>query len=734
MTQPLSIAFMWHMHQPYYRNLATGECSMPWVRLHATKDYLDMVKRLEAFPTIHQTFNLVPSLLDQLEEYGVSPQASEVKSSDTFLLHALKPAAELSEDEQRFLLRWFFLAHMERMIQPYPRYHDLLVKRGLQVKEADWPEIQRRFSIQDYLDLQVWFNLTWIDPWLRRQDPRLRPLETKGGYFTEAEKRVVLGIHREILAGIIPAYRAAADRGQIELTTSPYYHPILPLLCNLRAAHMALPHLPLPETSFRHPEDARWHLQRAVARHQAAFGRPAHGLWPSEGSVSEDVVSLAMESQLRWIATDEEILWRTINSPRSAASLHRPHRLQRKEGELAVVFRDRELSDLIGFVYSQWEPDMAVADFMGRLGQLHRQSESASQPALVSIILDGENAWEAYADDGHPFLTQLYEALANDARFRCVTISEFLDAYPVNQAASLPPLWSGSWIDANFATWVGHPEKNAAWSHLAHARSALGSFSGEASSMEAVRTHLGIAEGSDWMWWFGDTHFSLQAEEFDRLFRTHLANCYAAMTLPVPEALQHPIRQQPLVMWSRPTGCIHPTIDGVETSYYEWLYAGRVDLLPQSSTAAQRSTVYLRTLYYGFDEAAYYFRLDLDGALLRRLAAWQIELALVPPVRLRIALSPPAPVGVLSERAIRQSGWNLQASLFGVPPVDIRCALTRILEIAIPLHAMGLRDKKSVPCIVTLTEAGRLLERHPVQGMFELTAPSVEFEAQGWPV
>jgi len=736
MAQPLSLAFVWHMHQPYYRNLVTGECSMPWVRLHATKDYLDMVKRLEAFPTIHQTFNLVPSLLDQLEEYRASSDdPGDVRGSDTFLIHSLKPAVQLSEDEQRFILRWFFLAHLERMIRPYARYHDLLAKRGMHVKEADWPEIQRRFKTQDYLDLQVWFNLTWIDPWLRRQDARLRPIESKGGYFTEEEKRVVLSVHREILADVIPAYRAAADRGQIELTTSPYYHPILPLLCDLRAAHVALPHLPLPETSFRHPEDARWHLQRAVARHQAAFGRAPRGLWPSEGGVSEEVVSLAMESHLRWIATDEDILWSTIKSPRSLASLYRPHRVQRKGGELAVVFRDRELSDLLGFVYSQWDPGMAVADFMGRLGQLHRQFESASQPALVNIILDGENAWEAYADDGHVFLTRLYEALANDPRFRCVTISEFLDAHPVDQTASLPPLWSGSWIDANFATWVGHPEKNAAWTHVAHAREALGSLSLEAPSAEAAWTHLGIAEGSDWMWWFGDTHFSLQAEEFDRLFRAHLANCYAAMGVPVPEALHHPIRQRSFVTWSRPTDFIHPIIDGVETSYYEWLYAGRVDLTPQSSTTAQRSAVYLRTLYYGFDEATYYLRLDVDHALLRRLAAWQMELALSPQVRIRLAPHPPlARVEAAPEQATCETSWNLQAYSIGASTVDVRCALKRILEIAIPLRAMRLHDKESVQVTVTLTEAGQLLERHPSQGTLELAAPSAGFDAQGWTV
>ena len=220
MTHPLSIAFVWHMHQPYYRNVLTGECSMPWVRLHATKDYVDMVKRLESFPTIHQTFNLVPSLLDQLEAYlqqGVPGHAAAAGSriasaSDTFLDHSRKPAEDLSEEEQRFLLQWFFLANAEQMIQPYPRYHDLLMKRGVQVPSDAWPTIQKRFKTQEYLDLQVWFNLAWIDPWLRSQDPALARLEAKGSHFTEQDKQVVLEAHRQLIAQVIPVYRDAAAR------------------------------------------------------------------------------------------------------------------------------------------------------------------------------------------------------------------------------------------------------------------------------------------------------------------------------------------------------------------------------------------------------------------------------------------------------------------------------------------------------------------------------------------
>ena len=375
---------------------------MPWVRLHATKDYLDMLQRLDATPSIHQTFNVVPSLLDQLEEY--LPPANR---SDEFLDRSRTPAAALSNEDQQFLLRWFFLAHPDRMIRPFPRYHDLLMKRGTQMDEEALPKIQKRFHTQDYLDLQVWFNLVWIDPWLRSQDPNLTQLVAKGGQFTEEEKRYVLDQHLALIARIIPAYREAASRGQIEISTSPYYHPILPLLCDTREARVALPQLSLPAASFRHPEDARWQLEQGLRRHEAVFGVAPAGVWPSEGSVSEGVARLAIEAGIRWIATDEDILWKTLKTSRSADLLYRPHRLCRENGQLVIIFRDRELSDLLGFVYSQWDHRVAVADFVKRLERIHQQVQAWEQPALVSIILDGENAWEFYPNDAHEFLTGL---------------------------------------------------------------------------------------------------------------------------------------------------------------------------------------------------------------------------------------------------------------------------------------------------------------------------------------
>ncbi len=710
--QPLYIAFLWHMHQPYYRDTVTGRCSMPWVRLHATKDYLDMLKRLEQFPSLHQTFNFVPSLLDQLEEY-----LAPANRSDDFLELSRRPAAELSVQEQRFTLQWFFLANIDRMIKPHPRYYDLFAKRGLQVAHEDWSGIQRRFTTQDYLDLQVWFNLAWIDPWLRHQDAGLSRLETKGSHFTEEEKRYVLEQHIHLTAQVIPAYREAARRGQIELTISPYYHPIMPLLCDTRSAHVALPQLPLPPPIFRHPEDAAWQLREALLRHERAFGSPAAGVWPPEGSVSEEATRLMMEAGVRWLATDEGILWRTLKTSRSAQMLYRPHVLRRKFGQMAILFRDRELSDLLGFVYSQWDPKIAIEDFIRRLAEIRQLFESSEQPGIVSVILDGENAWESYANDGHEFLTGLYGALANDDRFRCVTVTEFLQQYPLETTESLPNLFAGSWIDSNFATWIGHPEKNAAWAHLIQARDAIASLSREVPRGQDAWRCLGIAEGSDWLWWFGDTHFSAQAEEFDRLFRIHLSNCYQLAGLQEPEALKVPIRRRTNLSLIEPTGPTRVIVDGRETSYYEWLYAGKLNLKQQYS-AIQRGEQCLQRLYYGFDETNQYVRLDIDREALDRHPSWKLELLLSHDLTIHITSNASGAAAQLVQSATQK----------------LVCALGTILELAIPLRLLGLKERERLQLAVSLMQGKEIIERYPAYGSFELLASADDLESQLWSV
>ena len=686
---------------------------MPWVRLHATKDYLDMVECLSAFPKIHQTFNLVPSLLDQIEEY-LPPQ----NKTDTFLELSRKKADSLSPQERRFILEWFFLANPERMIKPYPRYHDLLAKRGMHLQESDWPAVLKRFKTQDYLDIQVWFNLVWIDPWLRSQNPELIKLEQKADHFTEQDKELVLDSQLSIMGKVIPAYQKALQQDQVELTTSPYYHPILPLLYEPRVALAALPDISLPEQSFRHPEDARWQLEKSLARHQQAFGRPAKGIWPSEGSVSEAVIQLAIELGISWLATDEAILWRTLKQPRNLSDLYKPHLLKRGQGQTRLVFRDRELSDLVGFVYSQWPAQAAVDNFMRRLGEVHRQFKSAQKPALISVVLDGENAWEFYENDGRDFLTGLYQALSNDGRFRCVTVSEYLKEYASDDEPSLPELFSGSWIDANFATWIGHPEKNKAWVFLEQTRQALNDLPKEKPEIQEAWKSLGAAEGSDWMWWFGDTHFTAQAAEFDALFRAHLSNSYLLAGLKPPAVLDEPIRAPAGTELHQPTGVIHPVIDGRETSYYEWLYAGGIDLKQQYS-AIQRSQQNLLRFFYGFDAGFFYLRIDPSFSMRTHAAGWSIE----------FLLSDKGSLSLVWDKAVLRLGSSAGADFSAA-----KCAMEQVIELSVPLACLGVRAGEPLQLALAFKEGEQIVERYPAQGFFRLLACLEDLEMHMWPV
>ncbi|KPK39299.1 MAG: hypothetical protein AMJ78_08680, partial [Omnitrophica WOR_2 bacterium SM23_29] len=466
---PLYIAFVWHMHQPYYKDLVTNETTLPWVRLHAIKDYLDMVQYLQDFPKLHQTFNLVPSLLEQLEGL-LDPDSKK----DRFYELTLKSPKDLTESEKTFLLQNFFMANWETMVKPFPRYYDLLVKRGRYFLPERIPYILKRFDHQDYLDLQALFNLVWFDPSHREKDTQIKELTRKGKYFSEDDKRLILDKQLEIIEQIIPTYKRMQDDGIIEISTSPFYHPILPLLCDTDIAKVSHHEIKLPKARFRHPEDAVSQLEAAIKYYIEKFGRPPRGMWPSEGSMSEEVIDLAIEADLSWIATDEEILFKSLGKNKTDEELYKPYMIQRKYGTIALIFRDKVISDSIGFIYQDWPTEKAVSDLVKRLHAIQEEFSKAKTTNLVSIILDGENPWEYYPNDGRDFLISLYKILNNDLRLKLTTVSEFLrDHPPVN---NLEKLYQGSWINANFAIWVGHDEKNLAWEYLGEARGVLESY------------------------------------------------------------------------------------------------------------------------------------------------------------------------------------------------------------------------------------------------------------------
>jgi len=555
------LALLWHMHQPYYEDLATGEHILPWVRLHAIKDYWGMVAMLEEFPRVRVTFNLVPSLVRQIQAFA------EGRAKDRHLELGLKPAAELTPDEARWMVANGFHAPYGRMIGPYPRYAQLHAYR-----------IDRQsFAEEDLRDLQVWHKLAWMDPDLLSHDLRLVGLVKKDRGFSEDDKALLRSVELDVLARVVPAYREASDRGQIELATSPFYHPILPLLCDSDAHQVAQPGSPGPRTRFRRPGDARLQIDRAVAFHEATFGRRPAGMWPSEGSVSDEAVSLMAAAGLKWIATDEDILSRSLKTPMRPDLLYRPYRIGER-GPVAL-FRDHAMSDRIGFQYQSWSADAAAADFVEQVRSAGRRFAGAGggEVATIPVILDGENAWEYYEGGGRPFLRALYRALSAADDIETVTMAEAAEG----PSMRLPTIFPGSWINGDFYIWIGHRDDHRAWNQLSAARDTYDQYADAvaAEARDRALEELLIAEGSDWFWWYGDDHSSDHDADFDDLFRRHLRNAYAALGAPIPEQLfatnittgAGPDRLEP-------SGRLAVTLDGRDTSFLEWVGAAAPSL------------------------------------------------------------------------------------------------------------------------------------------------------------
>jgi alpha-amylase/alpha-mannosidase (GH57 family) len=552
----VKLALLWHMHQPYYEDLATGEHILPWVRLHAIKDYWGMVAMLEEFPGIHVTFNLVPSLIRQVQAFA------EDRAKDRHLEIGLKPAADLTAEESRWMVANGFHAPYGRMIGPYPRYAQLHAQRMA----------RQAFSEDDVRDLQVWHKLAWMDPDLLIRDERLAALITRDRGYTEADKTLLRDVELDLLSRVVPAYREASARGQVELSTSPYYHPILPLLCDSDAHQHAHPGAPKPRQRFQRPDDARLQIDRAIAFHEATFGSRPSGMWPSEGSVSDESVALIASAGLKWIATDEDILARSLRTAMRPELLYRPYRVG--EAGPVALFRDHAMSDRVGFQYQSWDARAAAADFVEHVRAAGRRFVEAGggEVATVPVILDGENAWEYYDGGGRPFLRALYAALSEAPDITTVTMSEAA----VGPARTLPSIFPGSWINGDFYIWIGHRDDHRAWDQLSDARTAFERRAGfvTAAARDRALEELLIAEGSDWFWWYGDDHSSDHDADFDDLFRRHIRNTYAALELPVPEELfatnittgAGPDRLEP-------SGLMSITVDGKDTSFLEWVGA-----------------------------------------------------------------------------------------------------------------------------------------------------------------
>jgi alpha-amylase/alpha-mannosidase (GH57 family) len=733
------VAFLWHMHQPFYQDLLTGEHVLPWVRLHALKDYWGMVAILREFPGLKATFNLVPSLLVQLEAFARD------EARDRHLELGLKPATALSEDERAFCVEQFFHAHAPRMIDPYPRYRQLFDQRASTGVGLSARSQASHFSVDDLRDLQVWHKLVWLDADYHEHDKRVRELVAKGRGFTEDDKVTLRAIELELLRKVIPEYAAAAARGQIELSASPFYHPILPLLCDTDVYLRTHPYSRMPREPFRHPEDAAEQLSRAVALHERLFGRRPAGLWPSEGSVSDAIVPLASQAGFAWMATDEEILARSIGVRFSrnadghvdhAGALYRAYRLGRDGGHVACGFRDHALSDLIGFSYASWSAEGAADDFVHRLVTAGRRYRAQTQgaEATVFVILDGENAWEYYDGQGRPFLRALYGRLQDHPELRTVTMSEAC-AGPTEE---LPSIFPGSWINGDFYIWIGHPDDHRAWSQLVDARRALDAASSSPTSRQALsraREEILIAEGSDWFWWYGDDHSSEHDLAFDELFRRHVRNVYRALDQPIPEELfvTNISTAPPAVRIERPSGFIHPTIDGETTSYFEWVGAGCVDAADTAGAMHQvtdRAPI-VTAVEFGVDLGHLFVRVDGTGSLVQQLESGvELRVKFLTPPGMQVLLrgDPHGPVTARLESRLADGAWHTREC------PGLTAAAATIVELQVPFDCLGVRTHDTVAFLVSVARQGAEVERHPRHGPIEIEVPDQEFAARNWTV
>ena len=691
----IRVVLLWHMHQPYYKDLATGEYRLPWVRLHALKDYYGMVRLAREFPGAHQTFNLVPSLVAQIQEYAAGT------ARDPFLILASKPAAELSGDERRQALQYLFQANPAQLIGRYPRYRELWDR--YHGAGEDPARAERFFQERDYTDLQVLSQLAWFDEYFL-QEAEIAALVRKGHDFTGKDQEFVMATQGKLLQRVLPEYAAAAREGTVELSTSPFYHPILPLLCDTDMGALSSPGLPLPQARFRHPEDAGEQLRRGMELHQRVFGSRPRGVWPSEGSVSEEVLALAHDQGVEWMATDEGVLGRTLGfdfarngsgrlPENGAERLYTIYRYQKEQTRMHLFFRDHTLSDLIGFVYSSMPAKEAAEHLIENIKQSAAPVLARGRDAVVPIILDGENAWEYYPQSGREFLRRFYSALQKDPELEAVTASEAIARQ--EEFGRLESLVPGSWINANFNVWIGAPEDNRSWDYL----SAAHDFFGERAPAcppdrrELARQELLIAEGSDWNWWYGPEHHSVNDRDFDELYRKHLANVYDALGAAPPEHLAHPIYSgvaRPVYIPQ--TAYIHPRVEGDMVRYFGWLGAAMYTADRRSGSMHAKQFV-LDSVYAGIDEQHLYGRMDFIGEPPKERCEVLVNVELWPDKAKQAArtlsLEAACENGTVAAWVLRETATEKVVAGSGQSSGKAKVVLRKNFEFQLPLFTIG---------------------------------------------
>ncbi len=526
-SKKLKLVLCWHMHQPEYRDLQTGEFKLPWTYLHVIKDYVDMVAHLEAVPNAKAVVNFAPILLEQIEDYAgqVSRYLRDGSAiSDPLLSALIAPNVPTDSEDRLKLLKECLRANRERQINRYPVFKKLADMTAWLEQHYD----SLRYINEQFIhDMLVWYHLAWLGETVKLSDSRVQHLIEKGAGYSLYDRTEVIDIIGGLLENVLQRYKVLAKKGQIELSVTPYAHPIMPLMLDLTTTHQAMPNAPLPELVNYPDGEARviWHLDKAVQTFKRFFGTKPKGCWPSEGSVSEQTLKILGDFGFDWAASGGCVLHNSLNLPENTKPLTPHHPFSLENSNIACFFRDDGLSDLIGFEYSKWNADDAVNDFISHLTNI---AQHAPDDAVVSIIMDGENAWEYFPANGYHFLTALYQRLAQHDTIELTTFSECL-----SHNVSIKPLAklvAGSWVYGTFSTWIGDADKNRGWDMLGDVKHAfdkamLTNHLTE-QQRQAAELQLAVCEGSDWFWWFGDYNPGEAVSNFEKQFRLNLTNLY----------------------------------------------------------------------------------------------------------------------------------------------------------------------------------------------------------------
>ena len=726
----LYVNIIWHQHQPFYPKDDNGVYTRPWVRVHATKDYYDMAATVAKYPNVKVTFNLTPVLIRQLDDYIAG-------AKDLYWVMAEKPAATLTGDDKRFILQRFFDVNWKKIVALYPRFQELLDKRGGSADSAINAAVTS-YSEQDFRDLQVWFNLAWFDPDFLAQPP-LKALVDKGKGFSEDDKKVLFDKALDVIKQIVPLHKQLQDQGQIEVITTPYSHPILPLLVDSNLAAKGSPGMELP-TRFSYPADALAQLQKSVEIYQQHYGVAPRGLWPGEGSVAQSIVPFVIKAGYQWMASGEPVLSQSIGvnftrdskeTVQQADDLYRPYYVQNADGsKLAVFFRDGNLSDKIGFTYSGLPGTVAAKDMIQRLENIRTRikDQGATGPHVVSIILDGENAWENYDHDGKDFLNAFYQALSDSKTLKTTTPSEYIKMFPDQK--TIKDLFPGAWFQPSFETWIGEPEENKAWDYLGTTRALQAKYEQNIrqASPEAIAKALDfmyLAEGSDWFWWYGSDQDSGQDEYFDQAFRNLLAGVYKSLSEPVPSFINVPIIQPKPVAAATPlNGFSTPVINGV-APVQEWTNAADYPAQGQSPSTGFALTLDTKNLYLkvaigqslaAVERIGFYFnvpRSTVDYPFTRQKAS-------EPAVLLKTTathLFEWDGKNTLQAYTAGASGWEAQG------PTGQAAYSSGVYEFAIPLQAFGdLQSGDELRLNIAVQPQNQLL---PAEGPAQIILPDV---------